>query len=553
MIAKRQLGQAGGKLHRCFVLESQGRDGMRNTASAEEIAPLVLELARALRARRVHPSGHPVVADALRRGAAILRAISGSDSEVALEVTDSGLARRGGGALTCPGAPELAADLRARTISGLCLDGSARLEDLTHLVETLTRAPDELAQAGGVRRVFEAVSPRGVALDAPQAQPEPELELERTPPPPPPAAPPPPRSEPVAQAPRAAAAEPPSFLTQHIADLVRLLAELERCDDFGGYNLLANKIENCVDALIRAKRCLDGYRAAVVFCRHATDREVRSDAIRREAADRLRRMACNEAMLESIIEQACGATGLASVQATQVLIAIGAPAVTALLAHCAGAKDASRERAAQTLIAMGDDALVAVVDELRSGVSDRARRAARLLGEMQNPRGIQFLADSLRADDISLAREAARALARVATDPAVAALVAGLKLAPPVAETCASCLGGMRQAAAARALGELLDLERDFPDGLRREAIRSLGRLASIEALNRLKRVLDHAPFFGRARFRSLRIAAAQAIGQIGGPVALQTLHPHGRGGDAEVRQACQEAIRRIERAASGT
>ena len=40
---------------------------MSNTASAEEIAPLVLELARALRARRVHPSGHPVVADALRR------------------------------------------------------------------------------------------------------------------------------------------------------------------------------------------------------------------------------------------------------------------------------------------------------------------------------------------------------------------------------------------------------------------------------------------------------------------------------------------------------
>jgi HEAT repeat protein len=519
---------------------------MRATASAEEIAPLVLELARALRARRVHPSGHPVVADALRRGAAILRAIASGDSQVALEVTDSGLARRGGAALACPGAPELAADLRARSVSALCLDGAVRLEDLTQLVETLTRAPDELAKAGGVRRVFEAGQPRGITLEAPEAA---------APPPPAPAPPPPRAPEPVVEAKETAkpAAEPPSFLTQHIADLVRLLAELERCDDFGGYNLLANKIETCVDALTRAKRCLDGYRAAVVFCRHATDREVRADAIRREAADRLRRMACNEAMLEAIIEQACGAAGLASVQATQVLIAIGAPAVSALLAHCAGAKDASRERAAQTLIAMGDDALAAVVDELRSGVSDRARRAARLLGEMQNPRGIQFLADSLRSSDLSLAREAARGLARVGTDPAVAALVAGLKLAAPVAEACASCLGGMRQAAAARALGELLDLEREFPDGLRREAIRSLGRLASIEALNRLKRVLDHAPFFGRARFRSLRIAAAQAIGQIGGPVALQTLHPHARGGDAEVRQACQEAIRRVERAAAGT
>lgn len=519
---------------------------MRNTASAEEIAPLVLELARALRARRVHPPGHPVVADALKRAAAILRAIAGSDSQVALDVTDSGLARRGGGPLGCPGATELAADLRARGASALCLDGVVRVEDLTQLVETLTRAPEEITKAGGVRKVFESAQPRGIALEAPVAPAPPVTAVAPTPP-----SRPMPAPVPVAEP--KSGAEPPSFLTQHIADLVRLLAELERCDDFGGYNLLANKVDTCVDALIRGKRCLDGYRAAVVFCRHATDREVRPDPIRREAADRLRRMACNDAMLEAIIEQACGAAGLASVQATQVLIAIGAPAVSALLAHCAGAKDASRERAAQTLIAMGDDALAAVVDELRSGVSDRARRAARLLGEMQNPRGIQFLADSMRAADVTLARDAARALARVGTDAAVAALVAGLKLAPPVAETCAGCLGGMRQAAAARALGELLDLEREFPDGLRREAIRSLGRLASIEALNRLKRVLDHAPFFGRARFRSLRIAAAQAIGQIGGPVALQTLHPHARGGDAEVRQACQEAIRRIERSAAGT
>jgi HEAT repeat protein len=503
----------------------------RNTASAEEIAPLVLELARALRARRTHPTGHPVVVGALARGAAVLRAL-GSDSEVALEVGEAGLARRGGAALTCPGAAELATELRGRSLVRLCLDARAQLADLTQLVEVLTRAPQELSGPGGAQAVLQAAGANGIELGASAppapaaAAPSRPLEVER--------------------------AESNEYLSKHIADLVRLLAELERSDDFGGYNLLANKIDNSVDALIRAKRCLDAYRAAVVFCRHATDREVRSDAIRREAGDRLRRLACNEAMLEAIVEQATSASGLASVQATQVLVAIGAPAVSALLSHCAGSRDASRERAAQTLIAMGDEAVAAVVDELRSGVSDRARRAARLLGEMQNPRGVQFLADTLRSDDLQLAREAARALAKVATDPAVHALVAGLRLAPPIAEACAGCLGGMRQGAAARALGELLDLERDYPDGLRREAIRSLGRLASVEALNRLKRVLDHAPFFGRARFRSLRIAAAQAIGQIGGPVAIQTLHPHARSGDAEVRQACQEAIRRIERGVTG-
>ncbi len=42
-----------------------------DTATQEDLAPLVLELARALRARHVHPSGHPVVADSIRRAAAI--------------------------------------------------------------------------------------------------------------------------------------------------------------------------------------------------------------------------------------------------------------------------------------------------------------------------------------------------------------------------------------------------------------------------------------------------------------------------------------------------
>jgi HEAT repeat protein len=494
----------------------------RNTASAEDLAPLVLELARALRARRVHPLGHPVVVDALQRGTTVWRSLAGAEGQVALEVGESGLSLASGSRLVCPGAAELAADLRARGVTQLRMHGQLQAQDLSHLIETLTREPDALAAAGGAPQALAGTGARGVELVAATTEGD-------------------------GGAPETG--EAASFVTQHVADLVRHLAELERCDDVGSYNLLANKVEACVDVLVRAKRCLDGFRAALVFCRHATDRELRSDAIRREASDRLRRLAASRPLLEAIVEQACTATGLASVQASQVLIAIGAAAVSALLRHCAETRDASRERAAQVLIAMGDTALPAVVDELRDGASERSRRAARLLGEMQNPRGVEYLADALRASDIALAREAARALARIGTDSAIAALVAGLKLSAPIAETCAGCLGGVHQTSAARALGELLDLERELPDGLRREAIRSLGRLANGEALNRLRRVLDHAPFFGRARFRALRIAAAQAIGQIGGTAAIQTLQPHARRGDPEVRQACQEAIRRIERA----
>ncbi|HXZ84542.1 MAG TPA: HEAT repeat domain-containing protein, partial [Myxococcota bacterium] len=448
----------------------------RNTASADDLAPLLFELARALRARRAHPPEHPVVAEALGRVAAAWRAAARA-GEAELALRDGGLERGDGRPLEGPGALELASELRARGIERVVLRGEPAPAELSLLVETLAREPAALGAAGGAAAVVRAAGAGGFELVAATAKSD--------------------------AAPGGESAEANAFLGQHIAELVRLLADLERCDDIAGYNLLANKIEVCVDVLVRAKRLLDGYRAAIVYARHATTAGVRGDALRREAGDRLRRLATNEALLDAIVEQACVATGLASVQANQVLIAIGAPAVGSLLRHCAAARDASRERAAQTLIAMGDVALVAVVDELRSGVPERARRAARLLGEMQNPRGVEFLADALRADDVALAREAARALARIPTDSAVSALIAGLRLAPAIAETCAGCLGGVRQTSAARALGELLDLEREVSDGLRKEAIRSLGRLASAEALNRLKRVLDHAPFLGRARFRA--------------------------------------------------
>ena len=515
-----------------------------DTATDEDLAPLVLELARALRARRVHPSGHPVVADSIRRAAAIWRVLGEGSGELGFAACDAELKRTDGAALACVGAPELALELSAHGVRRLLLRVPAEVRDLELLVDTLVREPRELAAAGGASSALKAAGARAIELvgSAPAAAPKPA---------------PTPKSDAPAAPPTAAlpAAAPPATaprdpLAEKVAELVRLLGELESCDDFGGYNLIANKLEVCVDALVRSKRWLEGYRAALVFTRHASDREVRSEAMRREASDRLRRLSNNEELLDAIVEHACASTGLASVQASQVLVAIGVNAVGALLRHAAEARDPSRAQAAQILIAMSDAALAPVVDELRCEHSERARRAARLLGEMQNPRAVESLVDALRSPDAGLGREAARALARIGNDAAVAALVSGLRLAPQVAETCAGCLGGLRQSSAARALGELLDLDREVPDGLRREAMRGLGKLGGAEALARLKRVLDHAPLLSKARYRGLRIAAAQAIAQIGGSAAIQALQPHANRGDSDVRQACQEALRRVERAA---
>ena len=463
-------------------------------ATAHDVAPLVFELARAIRARRLHEVKHASVAQALRRCESASQRLPADARAIVLEVSDVGLFLAGGERLTGPGANELAADLRAHGRLRLGLHGRLDSDELAGLVESLAR--------------------------------EPEAQLHDASP--------------------ASNSERNAVLTQHIADLVRNLSELERCDDVASYNLTANRIEVSVDVLLRAKRTIDAYRAVVVLARHATDRRQRSDAIRREAGDRLSRLARREDLLDAVIEQACGPSGMASVQASQVLIAIGALAVPRLLRDLSSRTDGARACVTRLLIALGDAALAQVVDELAAQQPDRARRAARLLGEMQNPKGVTFLTDALGSPDTALAREAALALVRIDGDASVQALISGLARGDDVAEACAGCLGGLRHPAVLPALAALADERSRRAESVRRAAIASLGRLGSSAALARLKRILDHAPLFGAAKQRTLRVAAAQAIGQIGGNSAAEVLAAHARRGDPEVRRACQEAARRL-------
>jgi len=198
----------------------------RNTASADDLAPLVLDLARAMRARRAHPPDHPVVAEALARAALAWQAAASSGGPLELSPGAGRLEQGGGRPLEGAGAAELANELRARGVERLVLRGEPAPADLRVLVELLVREPAALGAEGGAAAVLRASGARGVEAFAATQK----------------------RDGPAA----AEAAEANAFLGQHIAELVRLLAELERCDDIAGYNLIANKVEVCVDVLVRS-------------------------------------------------------------------------------------------------------------------------------------------------------------------------------------------------------------------------------------------------------------------------------------------------------------
>ena len=315
------------------------------------------------------------------------------------------------------------------------------------------------------------------------------------------------------------------------------------------YQELAAQIHERVEAMTLAKNVADGYRAVLVCCRHATDPAARTSELRAEAERSLRRLAGNPAMLNLIIDHACTGAGLSSVHATQALICVGSGVVPTLLARYGRGSNVVQSQITAVLIAMGEAAFPVMVQEVAADVPERARSAARLLGRMQNPRSTDVLLAKLREPDDELQREAARALARIGTEAAVQGLLEAAGELPELRSAVTTCLGETRSPAAVRALAQILDGRSRYPEHEQREAIRSLGRIRSAEALAALKRVLGRQTFFRRKRTRILRIAAARAIGRIGGDDASLVLGEHAVDADPAVRKASRESLERMSRA----
>lgn len=515
----------------------------------EEVAPLLLELARAVRARRYYDPGDPRLRAALRRAIDLWTRSLAPNRELRIETREHGfVALPAGSPLRGPGIDELGALLGSHGVGEIRVVAGLEAEEIAILVEALcvasapgpdfgralhergvhhiTAAGTDAPSSRGGFRTKDSISPRNAAGHVYDT-----------------------RSTNGEVDPDASSAAHRTTL-----DLVHRLGELESCDDLPSYHLLANQIELLVASLVAGKNFVDAYRAVLAYRRHAQVSQVRTERMREEARDRLRRLLRHSDLVDFVIEQACEASGLESVQATQVLVTEPGESVERIIGRYASGSAEGRSRATSVLIAMGDAALDPLLLELSSSDGNQARRMARLLGELQNPHSVPALMDLLQHAEPPLAREAARSLARIGTARAIDALICALSGPEDRAEAAATCLGEC--ATSRRAFRALLDIaggRKSSPDSVRREAIRSLGRLGMSEAVEGLREILDRNGFLQRRRLRELKVAAAQALGQIGGETAYRTLSDHSRGGDPAVRMACREALGHLEAASTSS
>ncbi len=527
----------------------------------ETVSPLLLELARALRARQFYPPTHPALRDTLERATAVWRDGLDQVQELHLELRNGVLVLPSGAPARGPAIDEIAKALRLRRVRTLRIHRELEARELLALIDALAESVDVQEASGGLEQALSRAGVRHITTSkiefgehfarvrtaAGEGQKEQgeggEGDFSQEPP----AQEPPSVSDP--EPPEAPSTSPEKLRSESISDLIKLLAELEKCDELSQYQALANRIEERVAAMTQAKNVVDGYRAVLVCCRHASDAGGRSAAIRADAEERLHRLIENQGMLDLVIDHACSGAGLSSVQATQTLICLGSSVVPYLLKRHERASAVLQSQLTAVLIAMGEAAFPVILEQLEASSPDSVRLAARLLGRMQHPGAADFLLKKLLEPDEELQREAARALARIGTDRAVQGLLRASRKLPELTSVVTTCLGETRSEAAVPVLAQILDPSQKYPEHEQREAIRSLGRIRNPNALGALKQVMERRSFFRRKRNRMLRIAAARAIGRIGGKAASALLATYAEGGDPAVRRACRESIERMARA----
>jgi HEAT repeat protein len=524
--------------------------------SPADAAMLLIELGRAVKAFRFYEPENPARKTALERSYRAWQAELERRGVLDLELAGGGF-RLAGEPLGLGPLDELARALADAGVARLRVEPQLGLDGFTALAAALALDPDERAEAGSLSEALAAAAPGAlsihavvgadslarVGLDEDADLPAPKRQTTNV--------------DPLSALNGLLHAEPDESRSGELrpepepdrgAELVSRLRELDECRDDTRYAGLLQGIAADTTALSGRGAPDDVYRSILVLSAHAVD-SLRSERQRTLAEDLLFQLAAGE-RLADVVQRACAGGPMPSVRATQILLQLGAHAVPHLLDALLAADDPERRgRINAILIAMGEKTVPEVRASLEKGEPERARVAARLAGESQNPALVPYLRNLLRepGTPLELLKECARALMRIGSRSAEQALLEALG-SPRIelSTVAAACTGSTGSARAFDGLvAALRRALRDDQLELAREAIRGLGRLGRADAVPILQEILERRSWLGRRKLRELQLAAAGAVGLIPGPAARTCLERAAARGDAQVRRAARTALSR--------
>jgi hypothetical protein len=140
--------------------------GLVRLRTAPELATLLLELGRVIRARRFYPPGDPRLVTVFERSFRAWRADFERRGPLELELLPEGFREEGGrGVLAHPGLSELQRDLAERGVERLRFDVNLDAETFAVFAEVLATDSDKTTSRGGFAAALYAHSPAGILVN----------------------------------------------------------------------------------------------------------------------------------------------------------------------------------------------------------------------------------------------------------------------------------------------------------------------------------------------------------------------------------------------------
>jgi HEAT repeat protein len=239
----------------------------------------------------------------------------------------------------------------------------------------------------------------------------------------------------------------------------------------------------------------------------------------------------------------------------KITYSLGDPLAKLLLARLAAEEDQSAKKVFyEALVSQGEVALAAIIATLKEDRWPVLRNAVQLLGDIRSATAIEPLRALLRHRDLRVRRETVRALTRIGGSSVIAIIAKILQGDDSELRRQAMLgLGAIKNPATLPLLLQFLQVKDWRLQQLEEkiDAIRAIGEIGSAEVLPDLMTIATHRRFFYRSRNDVLRSAALLAIGEIGGPEAVDFLETMEDASSPIVAKAAGSALKQARKGSS--
>lgn len=237
----------------------------------------------------------------------------------------------------------------------------------------------------------------------------------------------------------------------------------------------------------------------------------------------------------------------------EILVALqGKLVVWRLMDHLAGESDSRvRKVLTEALLRQGAVAIPVLLEHLEDERWYVVRNAVAILGELRDQEAAAGLKPLLRHKDVRVRRETVRSLTKIGGQSAVGILLRTVEEGDQeLRRQALLSLGAMKNPAAVPTLLRLVAESDPMQNRteVKKEALKALGEIGSSQAVPVLMELLGQRKLWRRTLHDELRAAAAQALGEIGDPVALAALETATDDRSSAVVRAAALALKQFRR-----